>query len=107
MLFEKRSGFFIPENCKDSHVIHTLVNTAEFRSQNCHTEYLTTWVTVDHSSKCVVVLISMLGRVKNSHYSSCSQLNHQGVPRLLKTTSSYQRVPILLLFVQRREVSSL
>ena len=30
------------------------------------------WVTVENSSKCVFVLISMLGRVKNSHYSSCS-----------------------------------
>ena len=33
--------------------------------------FLTTWVTVENSSKCVLVLISMLGRVKNSHYSSC------------------------------------
>ena len=32
--------------------------------------FLTTWVTVGNSSKCVFVLISMLGRVKNSHYSS-------------------------------------
>ena len=33
--------------------------------------FLTTWVTVGNSSKCVFVLISMLGRVKNSHYPSC------------------------------------
>ena len=29
--------------------------------------FLTTWVTVENSCKCVFVLISMLGRVKNSH----------------------------------------
>ena len=33
--------------------------------------FLTTWVTVGNSSKCVFVLISMVGRVNNSHYSSC------------------------------------
>ena len=30
--------------------------------------FLTTWVTVGYSSKYVLVLISMLGRVKNSHW---------------------------------------
>ena len=29
---------------------------------------------VDNSSKCVFVLISMLRRVKNSRYSSCSTI---------------------------------
>ena len=33
--------------------------------------FLTIWVTVENSSKCVFVIFSMLGRVKNSHYSSC------------------------------------
>ena len=33
--------------------------------------FLTTWVTVDNSSKCVFVLISLLSWVKNSHHSSC------------------------------------
>ena len=33
--------------------------------------FLTTWVTVENASNCVFVLISMLGWVKNSYYSSC------------------------------------
>ena len=36
--------------------------------------FLTIWVTVENSSNCVFVLISMLGRVKKSHYSSCFSL---------------------------------
>ena len=37
--------------------------------------FLTTWVTVENSSKCVFVPISMPGRVKNRRYSSCSLKN--------------------------------
>ena len=45
---------------------------ADFHARSIHVIwFLTTWVTVENSSKCVFVLISMLGRVKNSHYSSC------------------------------------
>ena len=39
--------------------------------ENVYLRFLTTWVTEENSSKCFFVLISMLGRVKNSHYSSC------------------------------------
>ena len=38
--------------------------------------FLTTWLTVENSSKCVFVLISILGRVKYSHYSSCFLVVH-------------------------------
>ena len=37
--------------------------------------FLTTWV-LGNSNKCDFVVISMLSRVKNSHYSSCSSQNH-------------------------------
>ena len=63
MLFEKPEWFFSSLKIvnTDWHVIHALVNTADHRTVTAG--FLTTWVTVDNSSKCVVVLISMLGRV--------------------------------------------
>ena len=45
---------------------------ADFHARSIHVIwFLTTWVTVENSSKYVFVLISMLGRVKNRPYSSC------------------------------------
>ena len=45
---------------------------ADFHARSVHVIwFLTTWVTVENSSKCVFVPISMLGREKKSHYSSC------------------------------------
>ena len=60
-------------------VAFTLLKTRQIRSRNRARErsrgrsltsfhficFLTTWIMVDNSSKCIFVLISMLGRVKN------------------------------------------
>ena len=51
------------------HVIGTR-ETSRGRSLIHFIWFLTTWITVKNSNKCVFVLISMLGRLKNSH-SSC------------------------------------
>ena len=73
--------FFVSEKCRLTrhsrsrkqgrlgHVIGTR-ETSRGRSLIHFIWFLTTWITVKNSNKCVFVLISMLGRLKNSH-SSC------------------------------------
>ena len=77
MWFGKRSGFFSSltrhsrsrKQGRLGHVIGTR-ETSRGRSLIHFIWFLTTWITVKNSNKCVFVLISMLGRLKNSH-SSC------------------------------------
>ena len=78
MWFGKRSGFFSSltrhsrsrKQGRLGHVIGTR-ETSRGRSLIHFIWFLTTWITVKNSNKCVFVLISMLGRLKNSHSSSC------------------------------------
>ena len=75
MLFEKRSGTRHSRSGKHGRLGH-VIETREMSRGLSLRSILTTWVTVEDSSKCVFVLISMLGRVKNSHYSSCYSYNY-------------------------------
>ena len=73
--FGKRSVFFFVIHAfgkqgRIGHVIGTR-ETSRGRSLIHFIWFLTTWITVKNSNKCVFVLISMLGRLKNSHSSSC------------------------------------
>ena len=77
--------FFVSEKCRLTrhsrsrkqgrlgHVIGTR-ETSRGRSLIHFIWFLTTWITVKNSNKCVFVLISMLGRLKNSHSSSCCMI---------------------------------
>ena len=82
MLFEKRTGFFrllsvnnrltrhsrSGKQVRLGHVIETRELSRGRSLRSIHLIwFLTTWITVDNSSKCVFVLISILGRVKNRH----------------------------------------
>ena len=85
MLFEKRSGSSLKsvnnrltrhsrsgKHGRLGHVIGTRGLSRGRSLRSIHfIWFLTTWVTVENSSKCVFVLISMLGRVENNLYSSC------------------------------------
>ena len=71
MLFEKWSGSnnrLTRHSCSGKH--SRLLGGHSLRSIH-FIWFLTTWVMVGNTSKCVFVLISMLGWVKDSHYSSC------------------------------------
>ena len=86
MLFEKRSVFFFRlksinnkltrrsrsgKHGRLGHLIGTREMSHSRSLRSIHFICFLTWVTVGNSSKCVFVLISMLDRVRNSHYSSC------------------------------------
>ena len=70
MLFEKWSGSnnrLTRHSCSGK---HSRLGGHSLRSIH-FIWFLITWVMVGNTSKCVFVLISMLGWVKDSHYSSC------------------------------------
>ena len=81
MLFEKQSGSnnrltHHSRSGKHGRLGHVIGTRGMSRGRSLRSInfiwFSITWVTEENSSKCVFVLISMLGRVKDSHYSSCS-----------------------------------
>ena len=107
MWFGKRSGFFSSltrhsrsrKQGRLGHVIGTR-ETSRGRSLIHFIWFLTTWITVKNSNKCVFVLISMLGRLKNSH-SSCVVLRLKWTKAANQSFGSMMpsRFPIYMAFI--------
>ena len=108
MLFEKWSGSFkrltrYSRSGKHSRLGHVIGTRGMSRGRSLRSihfiGFLTTWVTVQNLSKCVFALISMLGRVKNSHYSSCLLYFTKQNKNKLKADRRLIQVPNGRLFI--------
>ena len=98
MLFEKRCGCVNNRLTRHSRSgKHGRLDTARNQNKSGRSFrsihliwFLATWIMVENSGKCVFVLILMLGRVKNSHFSSCYKLKRHNKKNDMSTQEGHQ-----------------